>query len=88
MGFDCLIFSLTPAYTFSQNRGTAHMHVGCISRRDCRISAGTRLIASFAPSAKHRYDQALSNTCVNGRKLRITSLSERGSTASFALMAS
>ena len=40
------IFSCTPAYTFSQKRGTAAMQVGCTSRKVICMSCGFRLMAN------------------------------------------
>ena len=57
-----LIFSCTPAYTFSQKRGTLHIAVGRISFIVFWISAGRKLIDKVHPIERHQQVHARSNT--------------------------
>ena len=62
------ILSCTPAYTFSQKRGTEHMHVGRTWRNECCTSRGSRLMATRMPMNRQKYVHAFSKMWLSGRK--------------------
>ena len=55
-------------YTFSQKRGTALMHVGCVSRIDCCTSMGLVFTMRRAPTVMHSIFHPFSKMWVKGRK--------------------
>ena len=81
------IFSFTPTYTFSQNLGTADIHVGCVSRMDCWMRCGSVLTMTVAPSVSASVIHPRSKMCVIGRNVMTRSFSLRATHSSFAFRA-